>query len=73
MVSGFHWSTLLQLGVPIILGQRIFSYIYIYIFSNVCLFHSLVVNNHLHHCVPLYTAVNKCNYVKILKYNPFFD
>ena len=54
--------------------MKIISCNYIYkFFSNACLFHSLVVKNHLHHCVPLNTVANKYNYVKILKYNPFFD
>ena len=64
MVFAFHESTLLQLGVQIILGQRIFSYIYIYIyiffFPNVWLFHSLVMKNHPSSlCTFLYTVANK--------------
>ena len=35
MVFAFHGSTSLQLGVQIILAERIFSYIYIYTNTNV--------------------------------------
>ena len=75
MVFAFHESTLLQLGVQIILGQRIFSYIYIYIFFK-CLFISFTCYEKSSF-ITMYlytqwrTSINY--YVKILKYNPFFD